>query len=357
MKISYIAICYSRLGSGVGKKILDQVHQWRVQGHEVSFYLLTSHANSFEWKSSNEANRIWIDDKYISKQKNRIEAIKVAKKENPEIIYVRDAFPYLVNSGNSRMVLEVNSLQRNEIKNHSTIKKMLFFIMSKIYYGKWDAYVFVTDEIKKSLEVEVPSILKKPRAIVSNGIDFNRIPKLEPSKLSDVNFVFLGEPGLTWNGIESIIEFAHTVPSCRFHIIGENHLTGMDVPENINFYGFLQDHEYKEILEKCHVAIGTLSAKKKDMSQGCSLKTREYLAAGLPVIIRYDDVDFSGDTTKFILSIPQDEKPLASYSRQILEFAEEWRLSRVANHEILNISIETKERERLEFFNFLTTLP
>jgi glycosyltransferase involved in cell wall biosynthesis len=350
MRISYIAICYSVPESGIGKKIQDQINYWRDSGHVVSLYLLTNRANNDEWIAKGLAKKIWIDDRFLTKMTNRKNAMKLAQKNFSQVVYFRDAFPIPMGSHKIKKVLEVNSIQKNEVSSQSFVKKLAYKLFAKRFYGQWDGVVYVTREIEDSLEREVPALINRPSAVISNGIDFRRIPSLPVSLENNLNFVFLGEPGLLWNGIDSIIDLARVLPNCTFHIIGENQKSKSEINNNVRFYGFMHQDEYQQILMKCHVAIGTMGAERKQIKQGCSLKTREYLASGLPIVIRYWDSDFHEGTTDFILNIPLDEKPLSNYANQILAFGEKWKHSRVPISNVSAISIESKENQRLEFF-------
>jgi hypothetical protein len=136
-------------------------------------------------------------------------------------------------------------------------------------------------------------------------------------------------------------------------VIGESNLSKIETTPNVKFYGFMHQADYQNVLKLCQVAIGTMEVEKKKMVQGCSLKTREYLAAGLPVVIRYEETDFQEGTQDFILNVPVDGKPMSAYSEQIVEFAEKWRFKRVAISEVSAISIEVKETKRIDFLSSL----
>ena len=351
MRIVYLAICHASPESGIGNKIRDQINYWRNKGHEVELFLITNSQNSVEWETTGFATNTWIDESKFSRPFNRISALRDAQNLNPEIIYVRDAFPfYFFPPRSSRIILEINSVQTNEIKSHSKLKRMIYFIFSKKYYTRWDGLVYVTPEIKEKLESWNPQMRQITNKVISNGVDLNRIPKLKVARGERISFVFLGTPGLIWNGIDSIIDFAEKNLDCDFYVIGESTPRNIPLSSNIKFYGFLNPSEYYEILERSHVALGTMSVNRKEMSQGCSLKTREYLAAGLPTVIRYQDVDFDRGDADFILNIPLGNEPLGFYSTQILNFAKDWQSKRVCRSSLLVVDIATKENARLDFF-------
>lgn len=57
---------------------------------------------------------------------------------------------------------------------------------------------------------------------------------------------------------------------------------------------------------------------RNGLSEGCVLKTREYVARGLPLVIGYDDVDLRRDLP-WLLRVPNDDS-LINLER-VIEFA------------------------------------
>jgi hypothetical protein len=99
----------------------------------------------------------------------------------------------------------------------------------------------------------------------------------------------------------------------------------------------------------CQAGVGTLNLKSKNMAEASPLKVREYLALGLPVILKYQDTDFVGDED-YVLSLPVEGPSLNAYSPQILKFLEKWSIKRVPRHQIQHLDVGNKEESRLKFF-------
>jgi glycosyltransferase involved in cell wall biosynthesis len=272
-------------------------------------------------------------------------------KTQASIAYVRDSFPYppIRVRRTIPFVLEVNSIQDNEMIKASRYKKTLYQIFAKRYYKFWDAHIFVTSEIKEFLYRRYGLGAIGSTSVITNGIQLSRIQLLPASNRQNLNFLFVGQPGLAWNGISDILELAGRMPYANFHIVGEERPS--PVPKNVKFYGYLASSEYVKIAAGCHVALGTMGVSEKGMTEGCSLKTREYLAMGMPVIIRYVDVDFIGADCTFIYQLPMDEKPIVSFIDEIVTFSEKWKSNRVDRRAIMQIDIHVKEKERLNFFS------
>jgi hypothetical protein len=91
------------------------------------------------------------------------------------------------------------------------------------------------------------------------------------------------------------------------------------------------------------------------MTEGSSLKIREYLGMGLPVFLRHTDTDFQKPPS-YVLELPNDDKPITTYADRIIAFADTWASQRVPRSQIGQIDMKEKESERLKFiFGDLTS--
>lgn len=65
------------------------------------------------------------------------------------------------------------------------------------------------------------------------------------------------------------------------------------ISEYINFTGFLSGSDLDRQYEKAHYAIGSLGWERVGINFASPIKTREYLAAGVPLIYSTKDIDLS----------------------------------------------------------------
>ena len=108
------------------------------------------------------------------------------------------------------------------------------------------------------------------------------------------------------------------------------------------------------MLARADVAIGTLALHRKGMSEACALKTRQYLAYGLPVVLGHEDTDFSGADPWFLLRLPNTEANVRDHVEQIRAFVDGVKGRRVQRSEIEGrLSAEVKEAQRIEFLRRL----
>jgi hypothetical protein len=96
-----------------------------------------------------------------------------------------------------------------------------------------------------------------------------------------------------WTGIEKVLWLASRLGSWRFDLVGiaPEELSPMAVPANVTAHGVLARSEYEPLMARADVGLGTLSLYEKEMNELDPLKTREYLARGLPFISGHRDPD------------------------------------------------------------------
>ena len=88
-----------------------------------------------------------------------------------------------------------------------------------------------------------------------------------------------------------------------------------------------------------------------NLTEGSPLKSREYLAYGLPMVLAYKDTDLDDLNVEFLLKIPNTEDNILTHGKLIRDFAYKMRGKRV-DREIIAPLIDTKvkEEKRLAFF-------
>jgi glycosyltransferase involved in cell wall biosynthesis len=247
----------------------------------------------------------------------------------------------------TKIVLEVQSKLQAEVFSRSLVLGILSILLDAFYLKKIDKFVFVSTELSQTKRFK-KYLHPGNFTVISNGIALERITILDFSaKANEFELIFLGQDGQPWHGIEQIIELARDLPEFKFHIVGVSRPVNVEL-QNLLFYGHLTEVEYLPIARKCCVAIGTLNLKAKKMKEGSSLKLREYLALGLPVVIRYSDSDFM-ELRDFILQIPDNEEPITHFSKAVDEFTRYWHGRRVSRDLIAHVDMNIKERARLTF--------
>ncbi len=233
------------------------------------------------------------------------------KKINPDYIYVRDRmFFFNLYSRLSKIVpvfVEVQSKVIQEMKNISKKRWILESILQRKYLRKVSGIIAVTNEI---LNYEM-KLNKIDGMVLGNGIDEDKIKfiKYSPAQDSKIHLLFIGSAGMPWHGVDRLVKSfikANAWEKFSLDIIGYDNIFDEETP-GINFHGFINDSELiNTIISKTDIAITSLAMFRNHLQEGATLKFRQYLASGLPVITGYTDVD-TQDGLDFILEFPNDD--------------------------------------------------
>ena len=128
-----------------------------------------------------------------------------------------------------------------------------------------------------------------------------------------VRIVFLGDTAQPWQGIEIFIERA-LAGNEWFAANGELHLIGhvseatracvhrYGLADQVYEHGLQHGERKRDLLASMHVGIGVFNLKAKGMRETTSIKVGEYLYAGLPIIIGYEDLSLPPNA-RFVLSL------------------------------------------------------
>ena len=343
IKIVYALTCFEARSSGVYWKIKDQLSIWKNDNIETQLVVITDHKSADLWLGIDRNAILIFDRSLLSKVKNRFRILKVAIQQKPDVLYFRDNFPIYIPNTNFPLVIEVQSLVKNELRARGNLRFLAFRLFRNLYYRNITAAVFVSRELQQINEINLKT--SHQFHISGNGIDIDRVTEL-PVTQDSIELLFIGHPNQPWHGIEDIFDLASIMPKFKFHIIGYE---SGQTSENVFSYKELERSEYLQIAERCTLGISTLKLNIKGMAEASPLKSREYLAMGLPIISRYEDTDFSTGKD-FILQLPNDSRKLTEFAGEIETFAYSWRGRRVKRSDLSVIDVKTKERARLDFF-------
>jgi hypothetical protein len=366
---------------GIVQKSFKQISLWRLSGHSVKFVCIyATEKEKTAIQSLGHCDFIQrVPQKFIGQ--NRVsrtfglipphEAILLREivAFDPNIVYHRT---FEISSFISRItkrfstVIEING---NELSNLKTGKsKPSFFEQARIFYfkrfiknflGQHKGIVFVTNELLHIYK-EVSNLpqLKEKSCVVPNGIDVSEFTRRKKgtSGPERPRLVFIGTPQHRWHGIEIIRVLAEkTMEDLDFHVIGEHFKDKQNLPNNLKSYGYLKTEEYRELITSCDIGIGTLAVNSAGIEEASPLKVREYVAAGLPIIVGYNDTAFVGkELPKWVLQLPSNTSELLGSIDEIVRFCIDKKDYVVPKEEAISFfSIEQMEAKRLGFFEEL----
>jgi hypothetical protein len=220
--------------------------------------------------------------------------------------------------------------------------------------GATKGIVGVTNEIRH-YEVSRTGC-QMPSTVIRNGIS---VADIEPTgfKPFDGRVLKLGLAAAVyapWHGIERLIRSAQIYKGpvkIELYLIGNLKPADLTLPCNgeqltIRFCGPLYGRRLDEVMAQMNLGVSTLALLQKGMTEACSLKTREYVARGLPFIMAYKDGDldavdpgmlFFWDGSNYQADLPMSE---------IIAFAKE-----VTGHGVRLVS-ETMRRYAAQYLDW-----
>ncbi len=225
-----------------------------------------------------------------------------------------------------KIVLEIPTYPyEEELNNRNFIVQFRDRFYRHFLKGKIDRIVTFSDDAK---------IYGIETIITCNGIDFNSIKKhhhviTTSRKRLDLCVV---AAFAYWHGadrlLKGLIDYYQNVFNCRkedvytdgvfVHMVGEGSDEIMQqlyklaenpvVANRIKFYGYKQGVELDEIYDNCNLAIASLGLHRLNIAGASTLKSREYLARGIPFVYSSTIFEFQKDPVDFALQVSTDEK-------------------------------------------------
>jgi glycosyltransferase involved in cell wall biosynthesis len=265
---------------------------------------------------------------------------------NPDIVYHRADLWYPCIARLARriaLVLEINTDDLREYCLSPGLRCVYNRLTRGLLLGGSAGLVYVSRGIANLPHFRV---YNKQHIIIGNGVSLRHYTQLPKPCNPTPRLVFIGKPGHPWHGLDKILLLAERKGDWVFDIIGPTDYW-RNVP-NVTFHGPLRRAEYEPILAKSDIAIGPLALHRIGITEGSSLKVREYLAYGLPVILEGKDTDFPGPVP-FILELPSSEDNVIAGMASIEAFVRAWQGRRVPREWVSHLDIECKEKIRLSF--------
>ena len=361
MRIAYITIHIAPeiMHGGVGKKIKTQTDIWSEYGHEVVIFNLTPQ----EIKPGNARQFIFNTNSGLLKREfGRTSALKrmitSIRQWNPDMIYLRYglyAYPLHHIFRIAPVFLEINSNDKDEYKSRGKFLYWMNRMTRNLIFGPSAGIVSPTSELTHILSLGN----KKPSTVISNGIDFNTVSILPPTKNTSPVITMVASPGMNWHGVDKLIDLAKMHPDLHINIVGYSaNDMKMPIPANVTLHGFLNRTQIHEVYKFTDVACGTLALHRKGMEEACALKVREALEFGIPMLIGYSDPDLAQVTLDTILKIKNYENNILENHETIYRFAWDMIGRRVDVDQIYPyLDQRKKEENRLSFFKQVLDTP
>lgn len=188
-------------------------------------------------------------------------------------------------------------------------------IFGRLKLRKTKAIAAVTQEIANYENSRIKN--EKELLIIPNGIDSKCFEIIEDKRSSSINVIFVASKFEQWHGLDLLLNSYRNNSNCKLylHLVGK--ISALDIQDihkinnyhkRIFTYGSLSRNEILNIMQKCDLGLGSFGLFRNKLSEACTLKTREYLACGLPVYANHDDSGLPKDFRFFIKGKPDIEE-------------------------------------------------
>lgn len=337
-KIAYVCRWSMEKTDGVSQKIYNQIAAWKALGIDVQLFCRSPSA-----KQDMPEKGIYAMQRpfpFWRKYNHVMEAIDNFK---PDVIYSRYEIPTsfymrLLKKYSSRVVVEINTNDLEEMKLLSRLSPLRYFprrlcnaLLRRQIFSKCGCIITHTYELARS---NIYTKFNKHIVVAPNSIQLNRHAVVKSDKIESkpYNLLFLGTANQAWQGLDKVQKMAK--------LLGDNfcvHVGMGGIPPhvdgNIVYHGFLSPDKYKKIAAGCIAGIGTLALYRKNMQEVNAIKTREYIAMGLPIIIGHPDTVFIENKPEWVCEIPNDDDSLNEGNLAVVvQFLNAMR-TRVVSHE------------------------
>jgi glycosyltransferase involved in cell wall biosynthesis len=252
-----------------------------------------------------------------------------------------------------KTILELNFKGLAEYRKRSLFLAIYIFIVRYFVFNLCLGACAVTEEIAEEFRIFVKA--KNLVKMFPNSIDLEKFSTLPPNNLDGIRLVFVGSPGQSWHGVDRIILLAKHIPEFEFHVVGPIYESDNSCyqPKNVFFYGEIYGMKLNEIMLQMDIGISSLGMERIGLTEASPLKTRQYLALGLPVISGIRDSAIQRSEDFYLFLTENDLEFHEETLMKIRSFAANWKGRRVTQDRLSIINSARIERDRIEFIKYL----
>ncbi len=317
---------------GVCKKINSQIAVFEKNGYEVDFiYIKNGNIIYRENKIERAIGRVGN----IKKTPAYMKLYKALKDKKYDWVYNRygmmDTFYYRVlkrlHKNGARILIEIPTYPYVGEKPEGILYQFMFW-WDEVYLKRLKK---VVDRIVTYSQDE--NIFDIQTIHIMNGIDINSIKPVCREKgvddTIDLLMVALMQP---YHGYERLLYglkkyykeggkrkiFCHFVGDGPERVVYENIVRDCALSDNVKFYGMKGGEELDKIYDKIDIGVCSLGCYKKGIYWSSELKSREYLAKGIPIVAGIEIDIFSMIDHNYFCQFPNDESSIDI--NQIVEF-------------------------------------
>lgn len=291
--------------TGIDKKILAQLKCFQMRGLDIKLQILKREKGSF-WnynKSYSNVDFIYfrksttIDWRFCS-------FFKHLKQDNPNIVVFMEipTFPY-------------------DGEGFSNIYGKIVLLIDHFFRLKINKFIDRIILVAGHTERELWGI---KTICMRNGIQVSDIsPRIAHEESAAINISCIARFS-PWHGYERLIRGIHNYYTCggkrniQLHMVGDgielenykNLTESLNLKNHITYYGPLYDEKLNDIYNQTDIGCCSLGRYKTNINVVSDLKSREFLAKGIPLICgcivdALDEIDF-----RYAIYFPNDDSDI-----------------------------------------------
>jgi len=341
MKIAYINLVYSKENMlGVEKKIIEEAKFFSKQGIDVYFLnrKREGYAENVHFKRVDDYH-----DKKFFELYFRACTFKVIENivnlDAYDVIYLRyplmdlSALSYAKRYG-YKTITQHHGKELQEIKTYKIRLpfKIFQYINERFLAPKFFKYIKGLTAISDDLvEYEQRRVdFKGNTKRFSNGINPEQFSMTNPPIFEkEFNLIMVSSSFTAWHGLDrllkSLVKFHHDTITINLFLVGKmssefnDLITACDANESLHIHqmGKLYDKDLDAVFEKAHMACDSLAMFHLDMNEASTLKSKEYIARGIPFLYSAPDHDLLS-LEKYLYNV-KNENSLIDFHK-ILKF-------------------------------------
>lgn len=245
----------------------------------------------------------------------------------------------------SKIVFEHNTMELQELKTRA--RQSFYYkysLLGEKLFGssvrnQASGIMGVTGEITREQLRRAGKTI--PCKVVSNGVDVVSLPvwRGRPFDGRSLSIILLAGSEAPWHGVDILLNSLEDYKgSCQIliHLVGQISASSQERTKSmpsVIYTPTVFGAELDNLINSCHIGVGTLGIETSFLKEACTLKVREYWARGLPFILGYNDTDLmnNSEMTPFCLKVVVENSRRQSFSLQrVVEFAE--KVYAIPNH-------------------------
>lgn len=303
-----------KIEDGVLKKILGQIKAFNDYGIKVELFNVSE-------KNLNYVSKFFCSffftKQYLAGNYDHLKDV--------DFVYIRHFLPinigcicllkYLHNMG-CKIIYEFPTYPYDE--EHTGIKGFFFLFIDRLFRKLLKKYVdYVSTYSSDDVIFGIPTIK------IINGIDCSLVPVIKLTEYqTDLNLIAVANFN-QWHGYDRLIDglyeyykknldkkiYLKFVGSGQALSNYKNKVIEYNLEKYVNFYGVLSGQALTDVFDESDIAVCSLGCHRKKIFLSSELKSREYMARGLPMISS-TKIDVLDEAFPYIYYIPEDDSPV-----------------------------------------------